>query len=426
MLAVADASALPGLRRALPAGSIELVATASTQLRALAELQRVCPDVVVLDLSLTQTDVFQLLTQLVQDRNAPVLALTSGPDAARQAERAWDAGASDVLERPSDDSSSAHALTLRIVALAAGQRQRTSRPRTSLSEKSRGDPPLSAAGEGKLELQLPAAGRAKADASLGPPQSSKSPPKADVPHIFRGAAKVESPLPAAPLSRAPSRPGSPLPAATSGPRSSRPSAPQATSLASKSAWPPACLLAIGASTGGTLALTELLRALPASTVPVLVVQHMLPEFTQDFAERLNEACAMQVREARDGEVIAAGQVRIAPGGRHLRLARDAVGSLYVRVTEEAPVGKHRPSVDVLFRSCAEVLGPACLGVLLTGMGDDGARGLLALHNTGARTLVQDQASSACFGMPSAAIALGAARQVLSLRDIAHALRELTP
>lgn len=356
VLAVADASVLAGIRRALPAESIELVATASTPGRALSELRRVYPDVVVLDLALTQTDVFQLLTQLSHERSAALLALTSGSDSVRQAERAWDAGASDVTERPGqDDTTSSHALALRILATAAGQRTRTSRP--SLPSVPRSPSPL---------LSRPV-----------------SPPPAAI--VFR------SPLP---LSAAPRPKLSP------------------------------CLLAIGASTGGTLALTELLSELPANTPPVLVVQHMLPEFTLDFAERLNDACSLQVRQASDGAVIEAGQVLIAPGGKHMRLARDANGALYVRVSDEAPVNKHKPSVDVLFRSCAEVLGAASVGVLLTGMGDDGARGLLALRNTGARTLVQDQASSACFGMPSAAIALGAAERVLSLRGIAHALVEL--
>ena len=364
VLAVADASVLAGIRRALPAGSIELVATASTPVRALSELRRVYPDVVVLDLGLTQTDVFQLLPQLMQEQNTAVLALTSGPDAASQAERAWDAGASDVVERPSASpvdvaSAHTHTLSLRLLALAAAQRPRTSRP------------------------SLPIVAR------------SPKPPSATL------LSKPASPLQAAPATRTPM----PLPAA------SRPK-------------PPAGLLAIGASTGGTLALTELLSELPAKTPPVLVVQHMLPEFTYDFAERLNAACALQVRQAVDGAVIEAGHVLIAPGGKHMRLARDASGALCARVTDEAPVNKHRPSVDVLFNSCAEVLGPASVGVLLTGMGDDGARGLLTLRNAGARTIVQDQASSACFGMPSAAIALGAAEQVLSLRGIAHVLREL--
>ena len=184
------------------------------------------------------------------------------------------------------------------------------------------------------------------------------------------------------------------------------------------------MLIIGASTGGTLALPELLRALPANAPPVLVVQHMLPEFTARFAERLNSACAMRVGEAVDGELLKPGHVLIAPGARHLRIRRDGDRFLRAVVSSDAPVGKHRPSIDVLFEACAEVLGGAAIAVLLTGMGDDGARGLLALRRAGARTIVQDQASSACFGMPSAAIQCGAAQEVLSLPEIARALAEL--
>ncbi|HET8936834.1 MAG TPA: chemotaxis protein CheB [Polyangiales bacterium] len=436
VLAVADASVLAGLRRALPAESIELAASASTPVRALSELRRVYPDVVVLDLALTQTDVFQLLPQLAHERNTAVLALTSGPEATRQAERAWDAGASDVMERPGataqDDSASLHALSLRVLALAAAQRPRTSRP--SLPSVSRAPKPpasvllskpaspLSAAARPSTLLPLSAAPRTSLPLPASPrtdlPQpaaprlrtpQSLSAPRADLP--LPASPRTDLPQPAAPRPRT----SQPLPAAP------RTGLPLSAVPRPKSA---ACLLAIGASTGGTLALTELLRELPANAPPVLVVQHMLPEFTYDFAERLNDACVLQVRQASDGAMLEAGHVLIAPGGKHMRLARNALAALYVRVSDDAPVNKHRPSVDVLFKSCAEVLGAASVGVLLTGMGDDGARGLLALRNAGARTIVQDQASSACFGMPSAAIGLGAVEQVLSLRGISHALIEL--
>lgn len=184
------------------------------------------------------------------------------------------------------------------------------------------------------------------------------------------------------------------------------------------------LVAIGASTGGTLALAEVLRELPADAAPVLVVQHMLPEFTRDFAERLNAACAVEVSEATHGDRVQRGRVLIAPGGMHMRLGRDLDAGLCVFLSHDAPVGKHRPSVDVLFQSCAEVVRAAAVGVLLTGMGDDGARGLLAMRSAGARTIVQDQASSVCVGMPSAAIHCGAAQEVLSLHQIARALVEI--
>ena len=181
------------------------------------------------------------------------------------------------------------------------------------------------------------------------------------------------------------------------------------------------LIALGASTGGTVALTELLRQLPANSPPILIVQHMLAEFTHDFAEHLNAACAVEVKEAEDGEVVQRGHVLLARGGRHLRLQRAADGSLRARLSDEPPVGMHRPSVDVLFQSCAEVMGAMALGVLLTGMGEDGAAGLLAMRRAGARTVVQDESTSVCFGMPRAAIARGAAGRVLSLREIGRLL-----
>lgn len=181
------------------------------------------------------------------------------------------------------------------------------------------------------------------------------------------------------------------------------------------------VFAVGASTGGTSALTELLRPLPASTPAIVIVQHMLAEFTHDFAARLDAACNLEVREAEQGDRVQRGRVLLARGGWHMRLVRGSDGSLRVHLSDEAPVGKHRPSVDVLFQSCAELLGPTAVGVLLTGLGDDGAAGLLAMRNAGAATVVQDESSSACFGMPRAAIERGAAERVLSLRAIAQLL-----
>ena len=397
VLAVADASALPGLRRAISPESTELVGVASTLTSVLAQLRRVCPDVAVVDLSLSQTDVFQLIAQLVQEHAVAVLALASGEDTARSAERALAAGASDVVERRGagaswhDESGSPHVLSLRVLAVAASARPRPSKLSLRVGRMSL------PGGSGRVPPPSAAAGLAGAASSGLPPTAARSSgPAAGLP----GTEPSRSPLSAARLS------GLPAP---------RPSMPLTATVE---------LVAIGASTGGTLALAELLKALPANAPPMLVVQHMLPEFTSHFAERLNAACELQVRLAEDGEPIQRGTVLLAPGGRHLGVIRDRGQRLRARVSDEPPVGKHRPSVDVLFQACAETLGKSALGVLLTGMGDDGARGLLAMHNAGARTLVQDQASSVCFGMPSAAIAIGAAQQVLPLREIAHALREL--
>lgn len=185
--------------------------------------------------------------------------------------------------------------------------------------------------------------------------------------------------------------------------------------------PRAAVVALGASTGGTVALAELLRQLPAEAPPLLIVQHMLSEFTREFAARLDAESAMNVREAQHGELVRPGSALIAPGGFHLRLARNERGALRVELGDDAPVALLRPSVDVLFQSCARIAGASALGVVLTGMGQDGAAGMLELRNVGAVTIAQDEASSAVFGMPRAAISCGGAERVLPLSEIALAI-----
>jgi two-component system chemotaxis response regulator CheB len=184
------------------------------------------------------------------------------------------------------------------------------------------------------------------------------------------------------------------------------------------------IVGIGASTGGVEALREILPQLPPDIPPVLIAQHMLPGFTPAFARRLDSLCEIAVKEAEDGEVPLAGVAYIAPGGRHLLLARRAA-SYVLRLSDEAPVNRHRPSVDTLFRSMVDAAGDDAIALLLTGMGDDGAQALLALRTAGATTLAQDEATSIVFGMPRQAIELGAACEVLGLPDIAPRLRVLT-
>jgi two-component system chemotaxis response regulator CheB len=178
------------------------------------------------------------------------------------------------------------------------------------------------------------------------------------------------------------------------------------------------VICLGASTGGTEALREVLTALPADAPGVVVVQHMPERFTRAFAERLDHLCTVRVKEAEDGDRVLAGHVLIAPGNFHLRVTRD--GALVrARVSAEAPVHHHRPSVDTLFHSAAEALGPNAIGVIMTGMGNDGAQGLLAMRQAGARTLAQDSDSCVVFGMPREAIANGAAERAVPLGRIAE-------
>ncbi len=183
------------------------------------------------------------------------------------------------------------------------------------------------------------------------------------------------------------------------------------------------VIAIGASTGGTEALRELLVALPPDAPGIVITQHIPAAFSGPFAQRLDSVAAMSVCEAQDGQYILPGHAYVAPGDRHLIVERD--GARYCcRLNDGSPVNRHRPSVDVMFRSMAQNVGINAVGIILTGMGDDGARGLKEMHEAGARTIAQDEASSVVWGMPGSAVRLGAAEQVLPLRNIAARLLEL--
>jgi two-component system chemotaxis response regulator CheB len=180
------------------------------------------------------------------------------------------------------------------------------------------------------------------------------------------------------------------------------------------------VVALGASTGGTDAIRVVLRELPEDCPGLLIVQHMPAQFTATFAEKLDRVCQIQVREAKDGDLVRPGQALVAPGNRHLLLA-GASGRYHVRVDRGPLTSRHRPSVDVLFDSVARVARKDAVGILLTGMGDDGARGLLSMRRAGAHTFAQDEATSVVFGMPKEAIANGAADTVLPLEKMAAAL-----
>jgi two-component system, chemotaxis family, protein-glutamate methylesterase/glutaminase len=183
---------------------------------------------------------------------------------------------------------------------------------------------------------------------------------------------------------------------------------------------PGSVIAIGASTGGTEAIERILTGLPAAMPGIVITQHIPPVFSRAFADRLNRVCALEVKEAADGDKVTPGRALIAPGNFHLLMRRGSDG-YRVQVKDGPQVCYQRPSVDVLFSSVAEAAGRDAVGVLLTGMGSDGAQGLLRLKRAGARTIAQDEATSIVFGMPREAIRLGAADQVLPLPRIASAL-----
>jgi two-component system, chemotaxis family, protein-glutamate methylesterase/glutaminase len=180
------------------------------------------------------------------------------------------------------------------------------------------------------------------------------------------------------------------------------------------------VIAMGASTGGTEALKSVLMEMPPNSPGIVVVQHMPPRFTTAFANRLNTLCQIEVREAKDGDAVLPGTALIAPGNFHMLLKR--VGGTYYAEIKNGPLVFHqRPSVDVLFHSVARFVGANALGVIMTGMGRDGANGLLEMRNAGAHTIAQDEASCVVFGMPKEAIKMGAAENIVSLREIPRAL-----
>jgi len=184
------------------------------------------------------------------------------------------------------------------------------------------------------------------------------------------------------------------------------------------------VLAIGASTGGTEALRVVLQAMPADAPGIVIVQHMPEKFTRHFADRLDGLCAIRVREAQDGDRILPGQALIAPGGAaHMEVVRSGA-QYHVRLVPGPPVGHHRPAVDVLFHSCARVLGSNAVAGILTGMGGDGAQGMLAMRRAGARTVAEDESTCVVFGMPKEAIAAGAVDVVAPLEAVADTMLRL--
>jgi two-component system chemotaxis response regulator CheB len=212
------------------------------------------------------------------------------------------------------------------------------------------------------------------------------------------------------------------------PRGPRRPAVAAPMVPARRAPPLACassdaLIAIGASTGGVEALREVLSALPAAMPPIVIAQHMPPGYTETFAKRLDAGCELAVKEAQDGEPALPGTAYIAPGGRHLTVLRRA-GGYAVRVSDDAPVNRHRPSVETLFRAVASAARERAIAVMLTGMGNDGAQAMLEVSAAGGYTIAQDEASCVVFGMPRQAIALGAVREVLPLGRVARRLVEL--
>lgn len=183
------------------------------------------------------------------------------------------------------------------------------------------------------------------------------------------------------------------------------------------------LVMIGSSTGGTEAIRHVLEPLPANSPAIMITQHMPAGFTKSFVQRLDGLCAVEVHEAEDGQRVLPGHVYLAPGGvAHMKLARSGANYV-VKLDYSEPVNRHRPSVDVLFNSAAQVAGKNAVGVILTGMGKDGAQGLLAMRQAGAKTFAQDEATCVVFGMPREALLIGAAEEAVPIHEISHKILE---
>ena len=333
---------------------LEVMATAADPYVAVERIRQEVPDVMFLDIELPRMDGITFLKKIMAQRPIPVVICSSlAQDGSDAFMQALEAGAVDVVAKPRVDTA---------------QFLQESRMRICDAAK--------AAAHAKLR------GLAKASPVL---------------RVASPDVKVEAKLTADAI----------IPPISD--------ARRASLIARLPVTEP--LVAIGASTGGTEALREVLEALPAASPPILIVQHMPEKFTTAFARRLDMGCAVRVKEAEDGDLVLPGQVLIAPGNLHMLLVRN--GSRYTVKIEEGPhVSRHRPSVDVLFRSTAQSAGKNALGMLLTGMGDDGARGLLEMRQMGCLTLAQDEASCVVFGMPKEAIQRGAAVRTLPLNKMA--------
>jgi two-component system chemotaxis response regulator CheB len=353
---------------------IEVIASASDPLFAWQKMQSQWPDVVVLDVEMPRMDGITFLRQIMAERPTPVVMCST----------LTEAGCETTLQ-----------------ALSAGAVSFVTKPKLGLRDF------LEDRSNGLVAAVRGAAGANMRAITAGMASRSAAPTGAGAGSALRArlAAGAPAPLASASVAR---RPGAPQPA--------RPQGAMAETTDR--------VIAIGISTGGVQSIEVVLKALPRTVPGMVIVQHMPEKFTASFAARLNNLCELEVMEARDGDRVINGRVLIAPGGKHMRLKRN--GAQYVAEVFDAPlVNHHRPSVDVLFKSVAQCAGRNAIGLIMTGMGDDGARGLRDMHATGALTAAQDEASSVVFGMPKEAIKLGAADHVLGLGDIAGWLQRVT-
>lgn len=387
------------------------VMVAGDPLIAMEKMKRVKPDVIVLDLEMPRMHGLAFLRKVMTEDPLPVVvcsALTAKGTASALA--ALSEGAVAVVAKPElgirdflHDSALMLTETVRGAAQARMRSLGRARPSSSADVRPIGVPP-------KVS-PTPAPG-------VRPPSSRPPPPlRPDGTEARRRTPPPPPPLVPGAKPVYPAPPSGVVRGLTPAP--SAPARPpiRAPSLGGS----PGRLIAIGASTGGTEAIRELLLAMPEDAPPIVIVQHMPPVFTAAFAASLSSVCRIDVKEAAHGDRVLSGRALVAPGGRHMSVLGSVVGQQSVLVSDGPLVSGHRPSVDVLFSSVARVLGREAVGVILTGMGADGSQGLLEMRRAGAATIAQDEKTSVVFGMPKEAIALGAVNEVLPLSLIATAM-----
>ncbi|MDQ5896238.1 MAG: hypothetical protein RLZZ592_2956 [Pseudomonadota bacterium] len=366
IIVVDDSAVMRGLMSGIIArqSDMECIGAACDALQAREMIRELDPDVITLDMAMPKMDGLEFLDRLMRLRPTPAIMVTSA--AQRQPEivtRAMALGAAAVIDKPLVGVAGGFEIFERDLLAALRQAvQGRASPR-------RAPPPVAP--------------------SMSAPMSAPSAAAAALP-----AAAAVSPAPG----------GAGTTAVEVGERRIR-------------------LIAIGASTGGPEATPHVLRVLSAQSPPVVIVQHIPGGFSARYAARLDTLGALRVCEARDEMILQQGHAYVAPGGRHLVVVKVGA-SLVVRVTDTEPVNRHRPSVDVLFRSVAQVVGERALGVMLTGMGGDGAEGMRRMRDAGAWNIAQDEATSAIFGMPKEAIRAGACQEVLPLQAIGPRLMAL--
>ncbi len=339
---------------------IEVIGSAQDPIFAQSRMEKDWPDVITLDVEMPRMDGISFLKKIMRERPTPVvMCSTLTEEGSKTSLQALSIGAIDVVAKPKANLKA---------SLPQASTELISAIRTAAKANMAGT---------RVQTITPIANNVSAQ----PSSTSKTAPKT--------ASKVATKLTADAM---------------------------LTKSASRHAVKAGSMIAIGASTGGTQALEAVLTALPANILPILIVQHMPENFTRTFAKRLDELCRVEVKEAEDNDALLPGRVLIAPGGKHMMLQSTRFGAS-VQVKDGPLVSRHKPSVDVLFRSVSKFAGSNALAIIMTGMGDDGARGIKEIHDTGAKTIAQNEATCVVYGMPQEAVKLGAIDHEIALQKI---------